>query len=89
MNYKLLHIAAIMTIVAFPATCQDLVAVKAKTIHTISGPSIADGVILIENGRITKIAKASDVEIPWAAKVIDEYSRMRRALNRSHTSAGG
>lgn len=53
------------------ATGQDQVAVKAGKILPITGPAIDDGVVLIQNGRITKIGKAADVEIPWAAKVID------------------
>lgn len=57
--------------VAASGTAQDLLAVKAGKIVPIQGPVVDDGVILIENGRITKIAKASEVEIPWAAKVVD------------------
>lgn len=75
MNPKLL-LAAILPMVAVSATCQDLVAVKAKKILTITGPTIEDGVVLIQNGRITKVAKAADVEIPWEAKVIDASDKV-------------
>lgn len=76
MNHSLLRIAIVCTTIAIPALSQDLVAIKAKTIHTISGPSIEDGVILLQNGRIQAIAKASDVEIPWSAKVIDASDKV-------------
>jgi imidazolonepropionase-like amidohydrolase len=76
MNISLLRIAIACTSIAIPALCQDLVAIKAKTIHTITGPSIEDGVILLQNGRIQKIAKASEVEIPWSAKVIDASDKV-------------
>jgi imidazolonepropionase-like amidohydrolase len=75
MNPKLL-LAAITTVLALPATCQDLVAVKAGKIIPIGAPPIEDGVVLIQNGRITKVAKASEVEIPWAAKVVDASGKV-------------
>ena len=76
MNHCFLRIAIVAATVALPALSQDLVAVKAKTIHTISGPSVTDGVILLQNGRIQKIGKQSDIEIPWAAKVIDASDKV-------------
>lgn len=76
MNHSLLRIAIACTTIAIPAISQDLVAIKAKTIHTITGPSIQDGVILLQNGRIQKIAKAADVEIPWSATVIDASDKV-------------
>jgi len=76
MNLSLTRIAVVCVTTALPAICQDLVAVKAKTIHTISGPSVEDGVILLQNGRIKAIGKQSDVEIPWSAKVIDASDKV-------------
>lgn len=76
MNLSFLRIAIASATIALPAICQDLVAVKAKTIHTITGPSVTDGVILLQNGRIKAIGKQSDVEIPWSAKVIDASDKV-------------
>lgn len=76
MNHSLLRIAIACSTIAIPALSQDLVAVKAGTIHTITGPTIKDGVILLQNGRISQIAKASEVEIPWSAKVIDASDKV-------------
>ncbi|MFN3241829.1 MAG: amidohydrolase family protein [Planctomycetota bacterium] len=76
MNLSLLRIAVVSATIALPAISQDLVAVKAKTIHTITGPSVTDGVILLQNGRIKAIGKQSDVEIPWSAKVIDASDKV-------------
>lgn len=70
MNSRLLS-AAIAAVLALPAISQDQVAVKAGRILTITGPVIENGVVLIQNGRIQKIGKAADVEIPWTAKVVD------------------
>ncbi len=68
---SVLRCAVAAAIAASPAFAQDLVAVKASRILTVSGPVIEDGVVLIQNGRITKVGKQADVEIPWAAKVLD------------------
>ena len=62
---------AIAIAAAASATGQDIVAVKASKILPVSGPAIDDGVVLMQNGRIVKIGKASEVEVPWSAKVID------------------
>ncbi len=63
-------------LVAVSATCQDQVAIKGGKILTLTGPAIDDGVVLMTNGRITKIAKTADVEIPWSAKVIDATGKV-------------
>jgi imidazolonepropionase-like amidohydrolase len=75
MNAKFL-LAAAAALVAVSATSQDIVAVKAGKILTITGPVIEDGVVLVQNGRIQKIGKAAEVEIPWAAKVIDASGKV-------------
>ncbi|MCR9248349.1 MAG: amidohydrolase family protein [bacterium] len=70
MNSSLL-LAASAALFAATAVSQDLVAVKAGKVLTVSGPTLEDQVILIENGRIKQIAKTSEIEIPWTAKVVD------------------
>ena len=47
MNFSFLRIAVVSATIALPAFCQDLVAVKAKKIHTVTGPTVEDGVILL------------------------------------------
>jgi len=70
MNSKFL-LAAVAALSAVPAASQDVIAVKAGKLLTVTGPTLENAVVLIENGRITKVAKAAEVEIPWTAKVID------------------
>ncbi|MBL8752088.1 MAG: amidohydrolase family protein [Planctomycetes bacterium] len=67
---SLLTWAATCALVA-TAVAQDVVAVKGGKVLPVGAPAIDDGVVLIENGRIVKLGKASEVEIPWAAKVVD------------------
>ena len=45
------------------------VAIKGATIHPVTGPEIADGTIVFENGKITAIGK--DAAVPAGAEVID------------------
>jgi len=40
------------------------IAIQAEALHTVAGPVIADGVVLILDGKITAVGKASDVKIP-------------------------
>jgi imidazolonepropionase-like amidohydrolase len=47
----------------------DLLAVKAGRIITVSGEEIVDGVILIRDGKIEAVGKG--LEVPWDAKVLD------------------
>ncbi len=47
----------------------DVIAVKAGRIITVSGEDIKDGVLLIEDGKITKIG--AGLEIPAGATVVD------------------
>jgi imidazolonepropionase-like amidohydrolase len=81
MNQKsqLVSLACWLTAVLATGTAltgQDVVAIKAGKIITITGPVIDDGVVLIENGRIKKIGKQAEVEIPWTAKVIDATGKV-------------
>ncbi|MBK8096313.1 MAG: amidohydrolase family protein [Planctomycetes bacterium] len=71
MNARSILTAAFGAALCTIAAAQDVLAVKAGKILTVSGPTIENGVVLMHNGRITKVAKAADVEIPWDAKVVD------------------
>lgn len=47
---------------ASPAVAQ--VAVRGKTVHTMSGPPIEDGIVVIENGKISAIGRADQIRVP-------------------------
>ena len=62
-------------------------AVKAGKIITVSGPEIEEGVVLIEDGRITEVGKG--IEIPWDANVIDASDKVvMPGFIDVHTSEG-
>lgn len=50
------------------------VAVKAGTILPIAKPAVQNGIILIEDGRITAVGK--ELEIPWDAQVMEATNRV-------------
>jgi imidazolonepropionase-like amidohydrolase len=48
---------------AIPASAQ--VAVRADTVHTMAGPAIADGIVLVgADGKIERVGRAADVRVP-------------------------
>lgn len=57
------------------ASAQDQLAIKGATVITVTGDRIENGVILIRDGRITKVGGA-DVQVPVEAKVIDAAGKV-------------
>jgi imidazolonepropionase-like amidohydrolase len=71
-----------------PASGDKLV-IEAGRILTQAGDEIENGVIVIENGRITAIGKAEDVKKPWDAPVIGGPDRVAfPGFVEAHTSMG-
>lgn len=52
------------------ATTSAQLAVRAETLHPVAGPSIKDGVVIIKDGKIAAVGKASDVDIPAGFEVL-------------------
>lgn len=48
----------------------DSVAVRGKVVHTMAGPSITDGVVVVVDGKITAVGPADSVTIPAGMKVL-------------------
>ena len=86
----------LVAVVLVPVSMWAQVAVRGETVHTMAGPAIADGVVLIRDGKIERVGPASEVAIPSgyetvAAKVvtpglIDAHTVMGLAgyLNQNH-----
>jgi imidazolonepropionase-like amidohydrolase len=73
------------TIPAPPQT--KTIALKGATIHPVSGPDIASGTIVFENGKITAIA--ADAAVPEGAEVIDATGKhIYPGLINAHTVLG-
>jgi imidazolonepropionase-like amidohydrolase len=52
-------------------TAAEILAVKGDLIHTMAGEAIENGVVIMEDGRITKVGAASKVRIPEDARVLE------------------
>lgn len=70
-------------------TVDDKVVVEAGRIITMAGDEVNNGVIVIEDGRITAIGPADEVEIPWDAPVVGgpEFTAFPGFVE-AHTSNG-
>lgn len=65
------------------------IAIHAGLIHTLAGPPIQDGVILIRNGVIEAIGPAKEIQIPMACPVVEAPGGVAMpALIHPHTSQG-
>ena len=52
------------------ARAQNL-AIRAATIHTMTGAPIEDGVILIDNGKIVRVGPAASIALPEGIRVVE------------------
>ena len=63
-------VAAVVLLANPPATASDTLAVRGDMVHTMAGPPIADGVVVIENGKIRAVGPAATTPVPPAAKLL-------------------
>lgn len=59
-----------LLIVAFAPDTLAQLAVRGETVHTMAGPEIKDGIVLIRNGKIERVGPASQVKIPSGYKTL-------------------
>jgi len=82
---KLLNILLMLGLSAGSLLAQ--VAVKGKTIYTMNGPAIQDGIILMRDGKIEKVGKASEISIP-SGYVVHEAVVVTPGLIDAHSVVG-
>jgi imidazolonepropionase-like amidohydrolase len=58
------------TAVAAAAEAAAPLAVRGEIVHTMAGPPIRDGVVLIENGTVKQVGPAAEVAIPPGVRVL-------------------
>ncbi len=51
-------------VTAFVTPAAAQVAVRGQTVYTMSGPPISDGIVVIENGKISAIGRADQIRVP-------------------------
>jgi imidazolonepropionase-like amidohydrolase len=70
------------------AVCADAqVAVVGDTVHTMAGPPLRNGVVLIRDGRIERVGEASAVSIPSSYRVI-KAAVVTPGLIDAHSTVG-
>lgn len=63
--------AAIALLFAFAGICSAQIAIRGEKVYTMAGPPIENGIVLIENGKISRVGPASSVTIPAGMKVLN------------------
>jgi imidazolonepropionase-like amidohydrolase len=91
---RALRIAVILAACAIPvsplAAQETPVAFKGARIETAAGPAIADGVLVVERGRIVAVGAAGSVAIPEGAEVRDlSGSVIMPGIVDTHSHLGG
>ena len=74
-----------LTLVAATASAQ--VAVRGKTIHTMAGAAIKDGIVVIQDGKISAIGRADQIAVPEGFKVL-EAEVVTPGLIDAHSTVG-
>ncbi len=82
----LLLATALPFLLPSPAAAQTL-AVRGGTVHTLTGPPITDGMVLIRDGKIAQVGPAAKVRVPSGVRVM-EAAVVTPGLVDAHTVVG-
>lgn len=64
-------VVSVVALVMLAGTAFGQVAVRAKTLHTMAGAPIADGVVVVRDGKIAAVGPASSTPVPEGFRVVD------------------
>lgn len=65
-------LAAAASLLAFaPAAFAQDIAIRGREVHTMAGPAITDGVVVIADGRIVAVGPADSTPIPEGVRVVE------------------
>ncbi len=62
--------ATVSALALAPAAHAQDVAIRGETVHTMAGPAIADGVVVIDDGKIVAVGPAASTSIPEGFPVL-------------------
>lgn len=62
-------------------------AIRGDVVHTMAGPAIRDGVVLLENGKVKQVGPAADVAIPPGTRML-RGAVVTPGLIDAHTAVG-
>ena len=63
--------AAVLAWILAPVSAASVLAVRARTVRPVVGQPIADGVVVVRDGKIVAVGSASRTSIPDGAEVLD------------------
>jgi imidazolonepropionase-like amidohydrolase len=66
-----LSLAATLALGAWTTPLRSQVAIKGKIVHTMAGPAIADGMVIIRDGKVAAVGKAADLKPPDGFQVLE------------------
>ncbi|HVR72759.1 MAG TPA: amidohydrolase family protein [Planctomycetota bacterium] len=84
---SLLRVVALGAALITPAAGLPQVAVRGHIVHTMAGPPIYDGMVIIRDGKIAAVGKAADVHAPPGFQVL-EAAIVTPGLIDAHTVVG-
>jgi imidazolonepropionase-like amidohydrolase len=61
---------ALALVLCTPAVLAQDLAVRGEIVHTMAGPALQDGVVLVQGGRITAVGPAAEVTLPAGIEVL-------------------
>jgi imidazolonepropionase-like amidohydrolase len=64
-------LAAASALALAPASLAQDVAIRGETVHTMAGPAITDGVVVIDDGKIVAVGPAASTPIPEGFAVVE------------------
>ncbi len=79
--------AALFALVSFTNLATAQIAVRGKTIHTMAGEPITDGIIVIQDGKISALGRANQISVPEGFKVL-EAEVVTPGLIDAHSTVG-
>lgn len=79
----------VLLVAAAPVAAAEppLLAIYGDVVHTMAGPPLEQGVVLIEAGKITRVGSAVDIPVPPAARVV-RGRVVTPGLIDAHTAVG-
>jgi len=80
-------IVAIVALACLPSAAQAQLAVRGKVVHTMAGPPITDGVVVIQDGKISAIGVASQIAVPQGFRTL-EAAVVTPGLIDAHSTVG-
>lgn len=78
---------ASICVATFATNTSAQVAIRGKTVHTMAGPPITDGVVIVQDGKISRVGPAASITIPQGMRVI-EAAVVTPGLIDAHSTVG-